>query len=106
MNKSKSGVTAAVASMIAAALSPFGASDVVNNRQAPAYPEEALEGHPGANPNRGRFGSRGYTRATFTETNAQGYQRKRLTVVDASRWLPHIGAKQRAKGLARAQRAA
>lgn len=54
------------------------------------YPEKALKKHPFANPERGTLQRRGQ----FWARRKKGGG---IVHVDASRWLAHIGAKERGK---------
>ncbi|KQO69501.1 hypothetical protein ASF22_02515 [Methylobacterium sp. Leaf87] len=57
-----------------------------------------LSDHPGANPNRGRFGKRGYTGISYK----RGEGRDRTTVFgigDCSRWLPHASNREATRRL-------
>lgn len=65
------------------------------------YTEKALRQHPGANPNRGINGRCGYF---------WGRKKKRdgsfstLTVIDASRWIPHQSEREMSRAARRTER--
>lgn len=67
------------------------------------YPEKALRKHPFANPNRGRFGKKGYPRGRYETTDGYGNRITRVSVMDASRWLPHQGEQEIARRLRQAE---
>lgn len=58
---------------------------------------KSLKHHIGVNPLRGQQGQCGMFRAIFTLRNARGNQIRVVGFADASRWLPHQGAKERAR---------
>jgi hypothetical protein len=59
-----------------------------------AYTEKALRRHPGANPNRGVLEKRG--QFWGWKNNARTGP---MTVIDASRWIPHQSAREMSRGL-------
>lgn len=93
-NSPFAGIAAALTGLFNSAGGPLAAR---HSDSTPAYPKKALADHPGANPYRGHFGSRGYTRGRYTDDRGRSH----VSVVDASRWVPHIGTKQHARGAER-----